>query len=320
MTHLCATIPIELAGARADKALARLFPQYSRTVIQGWLRAGLVLLDDEVPRPRDPVVGGERVDIAVPETPEPEWRAQPVSIEVVHADDVLLVVNKPPGLIVHPGAGHPDQTLLNGLLHYDPRLRRLPRAGIVHRLDRDTSGLMVVARSESARLDLIEQLAARQVHREYLAVVCGQVISGGTVDEPIGRDPHDRRRMRVTAKGKEAITHYRVATRFRAHTVLRVRLDTGRTHQIRVHMKYLGFPVLGDPVYGQRLRIPSGATEALTRVLRGCRRQALHATGLGLIHPHSARECVWHAPLPPDLNDLVQALGEDLRAHAERAP
>ncbi|MDH3281782.1 MAG: 23S rRNA pseudouridine(1911/1915/1917) synthase RluD [Gammaproteobacteria bacterium] len=313
MTHLYATIPSELAGSRTDKVLAQLFPQYSRTVLQGWLRQGLVLVDDETPRPRDPVEGGERVDIVVPQTPDREWEAQPVPLYIVHADEQLLVIDKPAGLVVHPGAGNPDRTLLNGLLHYDPRLAELPRAGIVHRLDRDTSGLLVVARTETARRALIEQLAARSVTREYLTVVCGKVISGGTVSEPIGRDPHDRRRMQVTPRGRDAVTHYRVAERFRAHTMLRVRLDTGRTHQIRVHLKHIGFPVLGDPVYGERLRIPPKASLALTHMLRQFRRQALHATRLRLIHPHDGMRCGWQSPLPADIHSLVAALGDDQR-------
>ncbi|MDH3640180.1 MAG: 23S rRNA pseudouridine(1911/1915/1917) synthase RluD, partial [Gammaproteobacteria bacterium] len=307
--------PSELAGSRTDKVLAQLFPQYSRTVIQGWLRQGLVLVDDETPRPRDPVTGGERVDIAVPQAPEPEWQAQPVPLDIVHADPHLLVINKSAGLVVHPGAGNPDQTLLNGLLHYDPRLAELPRAGLVHRLDRDTSGLLVVARTETVRRNLLEQLAARSVTREYLTVVCGKVISGGTVDEPIGRDPHDRRRMRVTQRGRDSVTHYRVAERFRAHTLLRVNLDTGRTHQIRVHLKHVGFPVFGDPVYGERLRIPAQAAEWFARILRGFRRQALHATRLSLIHPHDGKECSWQSRLPDDMQALVTALSADQRAH-----
>ncbi len=316
MTHLYATIPSEMAGARTDKALAQLFPQYSRTVIQGWLRQGLVLLDDEAPRPRDPVEGGEQVDIAVPEAPERDWAAQPLPLEIIHADDQLLVINKPPGLVVHPGAGNPDGTLLNGLLHYDPRLAELPRAGIVHRLDRGTSGLLVVARTETARRTLIEQLAARRVTREYVTVVCGAVISGGTIAEPIGRDPYDRRRMRVTPRGRDAVTHYRVGERFRLHTQLRVFLATGRTHQIRVHMQHLGFPVLGDPVYRERLRLPPQAAAELVRTLREFPRQALHAKRLALIHPASGARRAWQAPLPEDMAGLITALRAD-RARLE---
>lgn len=317
MTQVYAQIPQALAGQRADKALAELFPQFSRTTIQRWLREGLILVDQELPGQRDRMQGGEQVEIVIPEAPSRDWVAQPIGLDIVQEDDQLIVINKPPGLVVHPGAGVPDGTLLNALLHHEPALAKLPRAGIVHRLDRDTSGLIVVARTEAARRSLIEQLSARTVKREYLALVCGTVISGGTVDEPIGRDPRDRRRMIITDRGKSAVTHYRVARRFRAHTLVRVSLETGRTHQIRAHLKWRGFPILGDPVYGGRLQVPPQASSVLLEILRSFQRQALHAGRLTLTHPRNHGEHTWACEPPQDMQKLVQALDKDARRFGE---
>ncbi len=308
-------IPEDFAGKRLDKALAELCPEYSRSSIQKWLRDGLVLLDDEVPRQRDRVTGGEQIEVAVPEALVPDWLPEPIELDVRYQDQHLMVINKPAGLVVHPGAGNDHGTMLNALLFADPNLAVLPRAGIVHRLDKDTSGLLVVARSDIARNRLIAQLSQRSLKRGYLALVCGVMISGGTVEEPIGRDRHDRRRMTVTERGKPALTHFRIAQRFRAHTLLRVALDTGRTHQIRVHMKYLGFPLLGDPVYGGRLRIPAHATGRLREALQGFRRQALHASDLELAHPVTGETLNWRQPPPPDMSRLTEALDEDTRRH-----
>jgi 23S rRNA pseudouridine1911/1915/1917 synthase len=305
------TVPERMAGERVDKALAQLFPDHSRSALQRWLKSGLVLVDDEVPSQRDRLQGGEWVEIAVPPAPLREWLAQPVALNLVYQDAEILVVNKPPGLVVHPGAGNADGTLLNGLLHLDASLSALPRAGIVHRLDKDTSGLMVVARTEPARMALIEQLAAHEVRRVYDGLVTGRVIAGGVIDRPIGRDPHDRRRMTVTAKGKPARTHYRVERRFRAHTLVSCRLETGRTHQIRVHLKDAGFPIVGDPVYGGRLRIPAGASDEVRQALVGFRRQALHACELSLAHPLSGALHRWLQPMPGDMQRLIEALARD---------
>ena len=309
--QLRGNVPESFAGERVDKALARLFPDHSRSAIQRWLKSGLVLVDDEVPSQRDRLQGGEWVEIAVPPAPDREWQAQAMALDLVYQDADILVINKPPGLVVHPGAGNADGTLLNGLLYLDRALAALPRAGIVHRLDKDTSGLMVVARTERARMALIEQLAAHHVHRVYDALVVGRVIAGGDIDQPIGRDPHDRRRMTVHARGKPARTRYRVERRFRDHTLLDCRLETGRTHQIRVHLRHAGFPIVGDPVYGGRLRIPGGATEELRRVLEGFRRQALHARELSLRHPASGEQLRWCQAMPGDMQQLVEVLARD---------
>lgn len=300
-----------MVGQRIDKVLAVLCEGHSRSAIQAWMKQGLVLVDDENPRQKDKVFGGEFVEIEIPEAPDNEWRVQEMALDIVHEDEAMLVINKPAGLVVHPGAGNPDGTLLNGLLFYLPQLLKLPRAGIVHRLDKDTSGLMVVAKTEAARLGLIEQLVDHSLHREYLALVQGRVISGSTVDEAISRDKHDRRKMAVNALGKEAVTHYRVDERFRNHTLLRVQLETGRTHQIRVHMRHIGFALVGDPVYANRLAIPSDCTETLELQLRQFRRQALHATKIEYQHPVSDERQTWERPVPGDMNALLQACRGD---------
>lgn len=298
-------------GQRIDKVLALLCTDYSRSSIQNWIKQGLVLVDDENPRQKDKVLGGESIEIEIPEVRSGEWEPQEISFEIVHEDEAMMVINKPAGLVVHPGAGNPDRTLLNGLLYYLPELRALPRAGIVHRLDKDTSGLMVVAKIEAARLGLIDQLVDHSLHREYLALTHGRVISGSTVDEAIARDKKDRRKMAINMMGKEAITHYRVDQRFRNHTLLRVQLETGRTHQIRVHMNHLGFPLVGDPVYGRRLAIPRDCAPILETQLRQFRRQALHATKIEYSHPVNGELQSWQRPLPQDMQDLINACEVD---------
>lgn len=300
-----------MIGMRIDKVIASLSTGHSRSAIQGWIKKGLVLVDDENPRQKDKMIGGEAVDIEVPETQDNEWLAQDIALDIVHEDEAMLVINKPAGLVVHPGAGNPDGTLLNGLLHYLPQLIKLPRAGIVHRLDKDTSGLMVVAKIEAARLGLIDQLVDHSVHREYLALVHGRVISGNTVDEPIARDRHDRRKMAINMVGKHAITHYRVDSRFRNHTLLRVRLETGRTHQIRVHMQHIGFPLVGDPVYGRRLAIAGDCSPTLETQLRQFKRQALHATKIKYQHPISGEQQGWERAVPEDMRALLEACEGD---------
>ncbi|EAR22765.1 23S rRNA pseudouridine(1911/1915/1917) synthase RluD [Nitrococcus mobilis] len=303
-----AIIPIAQAGQRFDRALATIFPQYSRSRLQAWLKSGAITVDTTVLRAKDLVCGGEQVRLSVLLEEEGAVAAEPIALRIVYEDDSLLVIDKPPSLIVHPGAGHAGGTLQNALLHYDPRLAGLPRAGIVHRLDKGTSGLMVVARNLTAHKLLVEQLQARSVKRDYLALVSAVVTSGGRATAAIGRHRRDRTRMAVRQDGRAAVTHFRVVERFAAHTLLRCSLETGRTHQIRVHMAWLRQPVVGDPVYGGRTRLPKGASEELKTALSGFRRQALHALELRLVHPATEQAVGWHSPLPADYAYLLEVL------------
>lgn len=296
---------------RLDQALAELFPEHSRSRLQEWIRTGRVMLDAKPPRAKDRVRGGEQVDIEPVMEEHAPWQPQAIALDVVYEDELLIVVNKPAGLVAHPAPGNPDQTLVNALLHRYPELAQVPRAGVVHRLDKDTSGLLVVARTPTARTALVAQLQARAFLREYEAVVVGGMVAGGTVEAALGRHPVERKRMAVQEEGRAAITHYRVVRRFRAHTHVRLRLETGRTHQIRVHMAHIRHPLVGDPVYGGRLRLPPGASEALIAALRGFKRQALHAARLGLTHPVSGEMLEWQAPLPDDMAQLLAALEAD---------
>lgn len=296
-----------MAGLRLDQALAQLFPDYSRSRLQQWVKQGRVKVDGEALRPRDKLQGGEWIELEAVEEPRGEFLPQAIPLAIVFEDEHLIVLNKPAGLVVHPAAGHRDGTLQNALLHHAPQLARLPRAGIVHRLDKETSGLLVVAKTLKAHKGLVDQLQARTVKREYLALVQGRMTAGGTVNAPIGRHPVDRKRFAVVEGGKEAITHYRVAERFPHHTLIRVQLETGRTHQIRVHMAYLRYPLVGDPQYG-RLRLPPGASDELIEALRGFKRQALHAARLSLTHPETGEELSWESPLPEDFQNLLEAL------------
>ena len=307
-------VPAELAGQRLDQALATLLPEHSRSRLKTWIEAGAVLVDGEPRRPRDKVLGGERIEIAATLPEEVAAVAQAMPLSVVHEDRHLFVIDKPAGLVVHPGAGNPDQTLQNALLALDPALVRLPRAGIVHRLDKDTSGLLVIARTPEAHTALVRMLEEREIHREYQAVCRGVMTAGGTVDAPIDRHPTDRVRMAVRQGGRESITHYRVIHRYRAHTHVRVQLETGRTHQIRVHLAHAGFPLVGDRVYGGRLTLPRGATEELRQALRDFPRQALHAARLEFDHPVGGKPVACAAPLPADMVALRDVLARDATA------
>ena len=306
-----ARIPQDLGGSRLDQAAAALFGEFSRARLQTWIDTGQLRVDGGRRRSRDRVLGGEWLDLDARVEAAGGWERQAVPFRLVYEDAELLVVDKPAGIVVHPAAGNRDRTLLNGLLLHRPELRALPRAGIVHRLDKDTTGLMVVAGTLRAHTSLVDQLRHRSVRREYDALVRGQVISGGTLDAPIGRHPVARTRMAVVTGGRAAVTHYRVQQRFPAHTLLRVVLETGRTHQIRVHMAHLGHPLVGDPLYGGRLQIPTGTSAVAEEALRGFRRQALHATRLALRHPADGRELSWQAPLPADFATLLRALEDD---------
>lgn len=304
-------LPPEAAGRRLDQALADALPAYSRSRLKRWIDAGRVRVDGRIPKPRDAVTGGELIRLDAPVEDAVPLRPQPMPLSIAWSDASVLVIDKPAGLVVHPGAGNPDGTLQNALLAHDPTLAELPRAGILHRLDKDTTGLLIVARTSAARDALGAALAARRIHREYQAVCVGVMTAGGTVDAPILRHPVDRLRMAVRSDGREAVTHYRVIERFRRHTWVRVMLETGRTHQIRLHLAHAGYPLVGDPVYGRRLVIPRGATPRLESTLRGFRRQALHAARLEFPHPVDGRRIEVEAPLPADFVELVAALHED---------
>jgi 23S rRNA pseudouridine1911/1915/1917 synthase len=313
------TVPDQASGRRFDAVLAELFPEYSRSRLAEWIKSGDVLLDGRQARPRDPVRGGERVVLTA--VLEIQTRSEPedIALDILYEDADVFVIDKPAGLVVHPGAGNPAGTLVNALLHRDPALATLPRAGIVHRLDKDTSGVMVVARTLPAHTSLVEQLSAREVHRQYLAVVLGPLVSGGTVNAPIDRHPRDRLRQAVREDGRDAVTHYRLRERFRAHTLLECRLETGRTHQIRVHMAHIKHPIVGDPLYGGPLKLPKGATDVLVESLRGFKRQALHAETLEFAHPISGEPIRCSTPMPADMQALVATLREDTREAEERA-
>ena len=316
--QLSARLTPEHAGQRLDQAAAVLFDSFSRSRLQAWIKAGQLTVDGQPGKPRDKVLGNEvlaieaQLEAAVDDAPEP------MDLTVVYEDDSLLVIDKPAGLVVHPAAGHHAGTLLNGLLHHAPVLEHLPRAGIVHRLDRDTTGLMVVAKTLEAHNDLVAQLQDKSVFREYDAVAVGVMTGGATVDAPIGRHPRDRKRQAVTDTGKPAVTHYRLVERFRGHTHVRVRLETGRTHQIRVHMAHVRYPLVGDPVYGGRMKFPAGASEALRDALQAFPRQALHARCLGLRHPQTGEDIRFEAPLPQDMQALLRVLREDLAQESSR--
>ena len=310
-------LPPQAAGRRLDQALAEAVPEFSRSRLKRWIDEGWITVDGVAPRPRDIVAGGERIVLDAPDEDAVAPVAQDIGLSIAYEDKDVIVVDKPAGLVVHPGAGKPDGTLQNALLAHDPKLAKLPRAGIVHRLDKDTTGLLIVARNEKARTTLAEALAAREIHREYQAVCVGVMTAGGKVDAPIDRHPVDRVRMAIRQSGREAVTHYRVIERFRRHTWVRVTLETGRTHQIRLHLSHAGYPLVGDPVYGRRLVIPRGASPALAELLRGFHRQALHAAKLAFPHPRDGRLVEVESKLPADMRALIAALKRDLKAAGE---
>jgi len=303
---------IDQFNKRLDQALAELFPDYSRTRIKEWILDGFVSIDGVVvDRPREKILGGELVDIAAQIEEEVRWFAQNIPLDIVYEDDDIIVINKPAGLVVHPGAGNPDGTVLNALLHHYPAIVDVPRAGIVHRLDKGTTGLMVVAKSVPAQTHLVNSLQARQITREYEAIAFGTMTAGGTVDAPIKRHATKRTHMAVNEFGKPAVTHYRVMEKFRAHTRLRLRLESGRTHQIRVHMAHINHSLVGDPVYCGRPRPPKKATPELMEMFKSFKRQALHAAMLKLTHPITGEEMCWRAPVPVDMQALTHALRVD---------
>ncbi|HBO2233172.1 TPA: 23S rRNA pseudouridine(1911/1915/1917) synthase RluD [Pseudomonas aeruginosa] len=314
MIQRAAEVPFELGGQRLDQIAAQLFPEHSRCRLAGWIKDGRLTVDGAVLRPRDIVHSGAQLVLEAEQEAQGEWLAQDIELEIVYEDEHILVIDKPAGLVVHPAAGHQDGTLLNALLYHVPDIANVPRAGIVHRLDKDTTGLMVVAKTLEAHTKLVAQLQARSVSRIYEAIVIGVITSGGTIDAPIGRHGVQRQKMAVVDAGKVAVSHYRVLERFRAHTHTRVKLETGRTHQIRVHMSHIGYPLVGDPVYGGRFRIPPVASQTLVQTLREFPRQALHARFLELDHPATGVRMKWESPLPEDFLWLLSLLRQDREA------
>ena len=304
-------LPLASAGRRLDQVLAELFPDYSRSRLTSWIKSGDAVLDGAVVLPRHLVRGDETVSLTVRMVQEVELAPEPIELDIRFEDKDVIVINKPVGLVVHPGAGNSAGTLQNALLHHDPKLVEVPRAGIVHRLDKDTSGLMVVARSLRAHTSLVDQLQTRSMHRQYEAVVNGSLIAGGTVDAPISRHPHDRLKQSVQEGGREAVTHYRVRERFRGHSLLQLNLETGRTHQIRVHMQHIRHALVGDSLYSGGLKLPRGASPELIDILRGFKRQALHAERLEFLHPKSGKLISVEAARPADMERLIAALRAD---------
>ncbi|ELA6608951.1 23S rRNA pseudouridine(1911/1915/1917) synthase RluD [Vibrio alginolyticus] len=310
------TVKDSQLGQRLDQAIAELFADFSRSRLKEWLLDGKVQVDGEVvTKPRTKVMGGEEITLQAELEDEERWEAQDIPLDIVYEDEDIIVINKPRDFVVHPGAGTPDGTVLNALLHHYPDIAEVPRAGIVHRLDKDTTGLMVVAKTVPAQTRLVRALQKRNITREYEAIAIGRMTAGGKVDQPIGRHSTKRTLMAVAPMGKPAVTHYRVAERFREHTRIRLRLETGRTHQIRVHMSYLQHPLLGDIAYGGRARIPTGASEELTAMIRGFDRQALHAVMLRFEHPITGEVLEFHAPVPDDMVVMTEALRQDTEAH-----
>lgn len=305
------TIPDALHNLRLDQALAQLFPEYSRTRLQEWIRSGQVLLDGHIPKAREKVYAGQTVALQVTLKEETIWHPQARPLDILYEDEHIIVINKPAGWVVHPGAGNPDQTLVNALLHYAPELSQLPRAGVVHRLDKDTSGIMVIARTLTAHTRLVKQIQDREVQRQYLGITHGALTAGGSINAPIGRHPRQRTEMAVIPEGKPAVTHYRVLERFAQNTYVQLTLETGRTHQIRVHLSHIGYPLVGDPKYGGRLKLPPQSTPELKEALRNFKRQALHAQRLALTHPITSIALSWEAPVPDDLKHLLEALQAD---------
>lgn len=309
--HHQLTIPIEHAGQRLDQVLAELLNGYSRTRIKEWIDAGQVLVNGAKLRPKDKVLGGENVEVSASLPDVVDVAPEKIRLNIVHEDAHVLVINKPAGLVVHPGAGNAAGTMQNALLHFDAKLAQVPRAGIVHRLDKDTSGLMVVARTVEAHTALVRAIEAREVEREYEAVCVGVMTAGGVVDAPIERHPVDRLKMAVRENGREAVTHYRVVKRFRGHTHVSLKLESGRTHQIRVHMLHIHYPLVGDRVYGGRMLLPKGAAPELIEALRSFKRQALHAKRLAFAHPISGELIENQAALPADIQELLGVLARD---------
>ena len=308
MEKLTILIPERMSGLRLDVALSEMLPDYSRSKITAWIKSGDALIEQKTFRPKDKSNGMEVIELKISKSQNNDWSAEDIPLSIVYEDGDIIVVNKPAGLVTHPGAGNRNGTLANALLHYDSNLKLLDRAGIVHRLDKDTSGLLVVARNEKSQKNLVEQMQIHSVSREYSAIVYGHMVAGGTVDEPVSRDSRDRTKQAVSKSGKEAVTHYRVIDRYQNHTHIKAVLETGRTHQIRVHMSHIGYPLIGDPIYGGKVRFPKKASEELKVALKNFNRQALHAKKLSLTHPSSGSTLSWKVPIPDDMLTILEVL------------
>ena len=306
------TIPREYHNQRIDSVLAQLLPEYSRSQISTWIKTGAIKMNQSLCKPKDKILGGDLieidVDFTVVDTDFNHCKPENIPLDVVYEDDELLVINKQSGLVVHPGAGNREHTLVNALLHHEPNLHHLPRAGIVHRLDKETTGLLIIAKTLTAHTSLIRQMQAREIDRHYLTLVQGHLISGGTIDTGLGRHPRNRLKMTVTEQGRQAVTHYYITRQYQDYTLLEVQLMTGRTHQIRVHMAYINHPVVGDPLYGGRMRIPANADDTFIGLLQQFNRQALHAQTISFYHPKTDQELTFEAPIPEDFNILLNAM------------
>mgnify|MGYP001312794972 CR=1 FL=1 len=308
MNTLKIIIPLRMKGQRYDSALSQMLPDYSRSKITSWIKSGGALIDKKTFKPKDKVQGNEVISLEVSSKNTNDWAAEKIPLNIIFEDDHILVINKPSGLVTHPGAGNWSGTLGNALLYYDANLASLDRSGIVHRLDKNTSGLMVVAKNPKSQKYLVEQMQTHSIEREYSAIVYGSMIAGGTIDKPIGRDPKDRIKQAVTRNGKKAVTHYRVIDRYNSHTNVKAILETGRTHQIRVHLSHIGYPLVGDSVYGGRLRFPKKASQELRDALKAFNRQALHSKKLTLKHPETLELMSWKIELPEDMRKLLDIL------------
>lgn len=309
-------IPDRYFGHRLDQVLCELMPDYSRARIQDWLKKGEITINDKTAKPKAKILGNEHVIVNASLEQHDEWRAEAITLDIIYEDADVIVINKPAGMVTHPAAGNLNGTLVNALLHHCPALANLPRAGLIHRLDKDTTGLLIIAKTLIAHTTLIKDMQARKIKREYIAVVNGQPNGAGTIDAAMSRHASHRKKMSLSPTGKPAITHYRVINYFRAHSLVKVKLETGRTHQIRVHLASISHPVTGDQTYGQ-LRLPSHPSDELAKCLREFKRQALHARKLTLIHPISHQECSWTAPIPDDMQDLINLLEKDIERHEE---
>jgi len=303
-------IPAEYAGQRLDLAIAQLLPDYSRSLITQWIKRGDITVNGEICKPKVKLQGNEEVSLNIEISEETDWQAEALPLNIVYEDESIIVINKPAGLVVHPAAGNYSGTLVNALLHHCPTLAHLPRAGLIHRIDKDTTGLLVIAKTLAAHTNLVQQLQHRQIKREYLAIINGILTGGGTIEAPIGRHPKNRQKMAVVNNGKPAITHYRIVEKFATHTLVKVMLETGRTHQIRVHMAHIHYPIVGDPIY-TRLQIPKSCGDALIDMLKSFKRQALHARRLELTHPATQKWLTWEADIPKDMQILIDCLRED---------